>query len=89
MDIEGAELDALKGARQLIAEHRPVLAICAYHLQSHLWQVPLLIQSISDSYRFFLRQQASDGWDLVCYAIPVERLLPSARVRGELIAPTN
>src|SRR5208282_6386661 len=46
MDIEGAELDALNGARKIIQRYSPVLAICTYHLQDHLWKIPLLIQSI-------------------------------------------
>src|ERR1035438_409740 len=33
MYIEGAELDALEGARHSIRTHRPILSICAYHKQ--------------------------------------------------------
>jgi FkbM family methyltransferase len=75
VDIEGAELDALNGMRKLIQKYSPVLAICAYHLQDHLWQIPLLIQSINPDYSFFLRPHLVEGWDLVCYAIPKSRLL--------------
>lgn len=74
MDIEGAELDALIGARHCIEENRPVLAISVYHQPDHLWRIPLLIQSFSDQYRFFLRSHNEEGWDLVCYAVPVSRL---------------
>jgi FkbM family methyltransferase len=74
MDIEGSELDALAGARGIIQRHSPVLAICAYHLQNHLWQIPLLIRSFSDEYAFFLRPHHLEGWDLVTYAIPRRRL---------------
>lgn len=74
MDIEGAELDALGGARRVIAEHRPVLAICSYHRQDHLWKVPQLIRSIAPDYSFFLRPHLLEVWDLVCYAIPRHRL---------------
>ena len=74
MDIEGAELDALTGARNIIERHSPVLAICSYHLQNHLWKVPLLIKSLNDRYRFFLRPHFLEGWDLVTYAIPKHRL---------------
>ncbi len=33
MDIEGAELDALAGARRSIQTHRPILSISVYHKQ--------------------------------------------------------
>lgn len=75
LDIEGAELDALNGARKIIQQYSPVLAICTYHLQDHLWKIPLLIQSINPSYSFFLHPHLVEGWDLVCYAIPGSRLL--------------
>jgi len=76
MDIEGAELDALNGARKIIQRYSPVLAICTYHLQDHLWKIPLLIQSINPNYSFFLHPHLLEGWDLVCYAIPKSRLSP-------------
>jgi FkbM family methyltransferase len=75
IDIEGAELEALNGAREIIRRSSPVLAICTYHLQNHLWKIPLLIQSINPNYSFFLRPHLVEGWDLVCYAIPKSRLL--------------
>jgi FkbM family methyltransferase len=74
MDIEGAEMDALIGARGSIKKTLPVLAICVYHQPDHLWRIPLLIWSFSDQYRFFLRPHNEEGWDLVCYAVPVNRL---------------
>jgi len=74
MDIEGSELDALTGAQNIIRKNRPVLAICSYHRQDHLWKIPALIHSFSDEYRFFLRPHLLEVWDLVCYAIPVNRL---------------
>jgi FkbM family methyltransferase len=74
MDIEGAELDALEGAREVIAAHRPVLAISAYHKQSDLWRIPQTIKSLDSGYRLFLRLYAEDCWEIVCYAVPEERL---------------
>ena len=76
MDIEGAELDALRGAAGLIRQHRPVLAISAYHRQGDLWDVPLLIDSLCPGYRFYLRPHGAEGIDLVCYAVPDDRALP-------------
>ena len=74
MDIEGAEPDALLGARNTIQKNMPVIAVCLYHAQEHLWQIPLLIQSISSDYKLFLRRYSDECWELVCYAIPKERL---------------
>ncbi|HEX3985192.1 MAG TPA: FkbM family methyltransferase [Acidobacteriaceae bacterium] len=73
-DIEGAEPCALEGARRVLARCRPVLAVSVYHEQAHLWQLPLQMAEICDDYKFFLRPQGTEGWDLICYAIPVERL---------------
>lgn len=81
MDIEGAELDALNGARQTIERHAPVLAICSYHKQDHVWRIPSLIHSFNPDYRFFLRPHLVEVWDLVCYAIPKRRLKPGANGR--------
>jgi hypothetical protein len=75
MDIEGAEPDALRGASKLIAEHTPVLAICLYHAQEHLWQIPLLLQSLNSTYNFYLRRYADECWEIVCYAVPKSRLI--------------
>ena len=38
LDIEGAELDALRGARELISRSHPRLAVCVYHRPEHLWR---------------------------------------------------
>jgi hypothetical protein len=73
MDIEGAEPDALAGAQRTIRQHRPVLSICVYHTQYHLWSIPLLVHELAPDYRLFLRPHDADGWDSVCYAIPEER----------------
>ena len=78
MDIEGAEPDALRGAANLISRCAPVLAICSYHRQDHLWKIPLLIQSFNSGYRFYLRPHLLEGLDLVCYAVPANRLRSAA-----------
>jgi FkbM family methyltransferase len=75
MDIEGTEPDTLLGASQIIASRAPVLAICLYHAQEHLWQIPLLIQSLNKDYNFFLRRYADECWEIVCYAVPKNRIL--------------
>lgn len=73
MDIEGAEMDALRGANRTIGSH-PLLSICVYHRQNDLWRIPQLIHSLAPDYKFFLRAHDVDGWQLVCYAVPTHRL---------------
>lgn len=75
MDIEGAEIDALHGARETIQRYQPILAVCLYHRPDHLWKIPLLISSYYDDYNLFLRPHDEEGWELVCYAVPPERFL--------------
>jgi FkbM family methyltransferase len=72
MDIEGSELDALAGARHLIAESLPSLAISIYHKPDHLWRIPLMLASWTElgDYRFYLRSHGFNGFDTVLYATP-------------------
>lgn len=79
LDIEGFEIDALRGGRETIVRHAPVIAVCVYHLQDHLWTIPLLLRSWRDDYALFLRPHNEEGWDLVCYAVPRARLARQAR----------
>lgn len=68
MDIEGAELEALKGARQVISLYKPRLAICIYHEVEDFLTIPEYILSLRDDYKFYYRHN-SMGWaDSVLYA---------------------
>lgn len=70
LDVEGSELDALRGASRLIRELRPLLAVSVYHRPEDLWELPLLIDSLVDGYRYALIQHAEDGIDMTLYAVP-------------------
>jgi FkbM family methyltransferase len=70
MDIEGAELDALRGARKTIAASRPALAIALYHQPEHLWEIPLEIASWKLDYRMEIRGHAYNSFETVLYAFP-------------------
>lgn len=74
MDIEGAEYNAILGARQIISSHTPGLAVSLYHRPEHLWQLPMLVESIAPGkYNFYMRSHAMNDFELVLYAIPVEQ----------------
>lgn len=76
MDIEGAELDALRGAEALIRRGQPRLAICVYHRAEHLWQIPLFVRGLGLPYDLFLRSHGHFGFDVVMYAVPRQRVMP-------------
>lgn len=69
MDIEGAEYDALLGARDTICRDKPVLAICVYHKRDDLLTIPKLIRSFSAEYRFYLRAYSRHSSEIVLYAV--------------------
>ena len=69
MDIEGAEMAALMGAKKIIKELKPKLAICVYHKPEDLWDIPLYIKSLVPEYRFTLRNHAyKSTLEIVLYA---------------------
>lgn len=70
MDIEGAEMDALHGAAELIKSKKPKLAICIYHKLEDLWEIPLYIRSLVVGYDFYVRQHTPLYLETVLYAIP-------------------
>jgi FkbM family methyltransferase len=72
MDIEGAELAALEGGRNVISIHRPLMAVCVYHEQSHLWEVPLALAASLPEARLAIRAHHAT-YDIVCYAVPFRR----------------
>lgn len=59
MDIEGSELAALEGARRHIQEEMPKLAICTYHNNHHIWEIPRLIKEMNPQYKLYMRYNGS------------------------------
>lgn len=55
MDIEGAEQDAILGCMNTIQKNHPKLAICTYHGYEDIWKIPLMINDIDPSYKFYFR----------------------------------
>jgi FkbM family methyltransferase len=70
LDLEGGEVDALKGAAHTLIAHSPVLAISCYHNPQDLWALPDLIAGLVPNYKLYLRQHMFNSFDLVLYAIP-------------------
>ncbi len=70
MDIEGWELKALAGARGHIEKDRPVLAIAAYHIPSHFWEIFELVTALTPDYDIYLRHYSESWTETVMYFIP-------------------
>lgn len=70
MDIEGAELNALRGAKESIIKYHPVLAVCAYHKREDLLELPRYISSLCSKYKFYIRAYGGPySIELVLFAV--------------------
>lgn len=70
MDVEGAELESLKGAYNIIRKNIPKLAISIYHKPEDLFEIPVLIKSIYKGYKLYLRHHSNGMEETVLYAMP-------------------
>jgi len=70
MDIEGAELQALKGLEETIDKYKPFLAISVYHKAEDLWEIPFWVKSNFPFYQFKLRLHGHMLNELILYCIP-------------------
>lgn len=72
MDIEGAELEALKGAQNVIRRFKPKLAISVYHNLHDFWTIPQWIESLDLGYKFSLRHFTIHAEETVLFAEVVD-----------------
>jgi len=70
LDIEGAEQDAIDGAKETIKKYRPILAICVYHKAEDWYKIPQKILEIDSEYRIYLRHYMEGIFESVMYFIP-------------------
>lgn len=69
MDIEGAEMEALKGAESIIKSQKPKLAICVYHKEQDMTEIPIFIKKLVPEYKLFMRHYSNDAGETVLYAV--------------------
>lgn len=69
LDIEGAEYDALTGAKNLIKRYRPQIAVCVYHDQNHFISIPEFLKSLHEDYRIYLRHYSQGVMETVMFFI--------------------
>ena len=69
LDVEGAELMALKGAERTIREYKPVLGISIYHKERDLVDIPMYLKEIVPEYKFYFRVHKKLAIDTVLYGV--------------------
>lgn len=74
MDIEGSELEALKGAKKTIQRNKPKLAICIYHKPEDMTDIPLYIKELVPEYKLYIRHHSNFGTETVLYAVMPEQM---------------
>lgn len=62
MDIEGAELSALRGAEKTIKTYKPKLSICVYHKPDDAITIPKLIKEFDPNYKIWLVNNEGQLW---------------------------
>ena len=70
LDVEGAEIETLKGMARLVRDQRPNLLVSAYHTPGHLHEIATLIDDWQLGYSFHLRVHEQNSFGVVLYAIP-------------------
>ena len=68
MDIEGAELEALKGSTGTILRDKPRLAVCIYHSNNDMIRIAEYIHEIMPEYKLYVRHHWLNDWETVLYA---------------------
>lgn len=69
-DVEGAEEHALKGCAETIRAYRPKLMLSAYHKNSDLFRLPLLVKQLNPDYQIYLRHLPYfPAWETNFYCI--------------------
>ncbi len=67
LDIEGSELNALKGTQNIITANKPRLAICIYHKTEDITEIYNYLKKFE--YSFYLRHHSDFGEETALYAI--------------------
>jgi len=70
LDVEGAEIEAILGAKKIIQTYHPKLAISVYHKTNDLFEIPYLIHTICPSYKMYIRHLNDSFMGTVLFAVP-------------------
>ena len=68
-DVEGSEMEALKGSIKTIQKYRPKLAISVYHKPEDIIEIPLFLEELGLDYHYYLRQYQVRMEETTLYAV--------------------
>lgn len=78
MDIEGAEVAALLGAKETLIKYRPKIAISVYHDIDHYYKIPYYINSLNLNYKFYLDHFSINRAETILFGIvPKDKNCPN------------
>lgn len=69
LDVEGSELETLKGAVNTIKKYRPKLAISLYHKAEDIIDLPLFIELLGMDYKYYIRHYQTRWCETILYAL--------------------
>lgn len=70
LDVEGSELNAIKGAVKTILTHKPKLMISLYHKPEDLFKIPIFIKELCEDYVFYMGHHHADLHETILYCRP-------------------
>lgn len=82
IDIEGAEIEAIEGAKETIEKYHPKLAISVYHKPCDIWMIPEKILSIRTDYKIYLRHYTESIYETVMFFVPTPTKASTALKNG-------
>jgi FkbM family methyltransferase len=70
MDIEGAESEAIEGAKNTILRDHSRIALAAYHKPGDFWRLAEQVLTIRSDYRIYMRHYTESIYETVLFFIP-------------------
>ena len=69
-DVEGAEKEAIEGAKETICIYKPALAVSVYHRSEDIFALALQIHELCPEYKFYMRRREYiPAWDTILFAV--------------------
>lgn len=70
MDVEGNEIKAIEGGKEVIRKYTPKMHIACYHTACDIFKIPLLVKEITPLYKIYMRHHPCfPAWDVNCIFI--------------------